>query len=64
MAVGKLKVAAVNNEAIPSGWAVDGRGLVTSNPKTQDCYEGGGRYSHGWSGGDRRLQGIRPRSDG
>ena len=34
VAVGKLEVAAVNNEAIPSGWAVDGRGRVTNNPKT------------------------------
>ena len=29
VAVGKLEVAAVNNQQIPGGWAVDGRGRQT-----------------------------------
>ena len=33
VAVGKLEVAAVNNQDIPAGWAVDGSGHVTSDPR-------------------------------
>ena len=55
VAVGKLEVAAVNGDDIPDGWAVDGRGQVTNNPRTAmregaGLPLGGGEESGGYKG--------------
>lgn len=34
VAVGKLEIAAVRGEKLPAGWAVDGAGRETRDPRT------------------------------